>query len=172
MGVKNSSSDLFINNCDEFIYYDDIVRKEVSEAAKTRQAAADDGKKKPATEGDEAKKKPADSANQAKKSSTGSNGEQRKQPAAEPKKLDPKEALDRLKEVVEALAEERGDAPINNSMVKEAMKRRDPGFNERAFGYKLFGGLLQEAEKRGLVRLEKNEKAGGYVVKPAADTEK
>src|SRR6188474_929454 len=27
VGVKNSSSDLFINNCDEFIYYDDFVRK-------------------------------------------------------------------------------------------------------------------------------------------------
>src|SRR4029079_10521766 len=28
VGVKNSSSDLFINNCDEFIYYDDLARKE------------------------------------------------------------------------------------------------------------------------------------------------
>src|SRR6267143_3264847 len=26
VGVKNSSSDLLINNCDEFIYYDDLVR--------------------------------------------------------------------------------------------------------------------------------------------------
>src|ERR1700685_1567591 len=28
VGVKNSTSDLFINNCDEFMYYDDLVRKE------------------------------------------------------------------------------------------------------------------------------------------------
>jgi len=28
VGVKNSTSDLFLNNCDEFIYYDDLVRKE------------------------------------------------------------------------------------------------------------------------------------------------
>ena len=27
VGVKNSSSDLLIANCDEFIYYDDLVRK-------------------------------------------------------------------------------------------------------------------------------------------------
>ncbi len=27
IGVKNSSSDLFINNCDQFIYYDDLVRE-------------------------------------------------------------------------------------------------------------------------------------------------
>src|SRR5438876_8995759 len=26
MGVKNSTSDLFINNCDQFLYYDDLVR--------------------------------------------------------------------------------------------------------------------------------------------------
>jgi uncharacterized protein (TIGR00288 family) len=32
VGVKNSTSDLFINNCDEFIYYDDLVRKEPSKA--------------------------------------------------------------------------------------------------------------------------------------------
>ena len=141
MGVKNSSSDLFINNCDEFIYYDDLVRKEASKARSKKQA------------------KPGSEATPEKA-------------AAEPKKLDPSEALERLKEVVEALAEERGDAPINNSMVKEALKRRDPGFNERAFGFKLFGAMLQEAAKRGLVRLERNEKAGGYVVKTAADGEK
>ena len=141
MGVKNSSSDLFINNCDEFIYYDDLVRKEASKARSKKQA------------------KPGSEATPEKA-------------AAEPKKLDPSEVLERLKEVVEALSEERGDMPINNSMVKEALKRRDPGFNERAFGFKLFGAMLQEAAKRGLVRLEKNEKAGGYVVKTAADGEK
>jgi uncharacterized protein (TIGR00288 family) len=141
MGVKNSSSDLFINNCDEFIYYDDLVRKEASRARKQH---------KPLASSDTAAPKPA----------------------AEPKRLDPTDVLETVREVVEALAEERGEAPINNSMVKEALKRRDPGFNERAFGFKLFGAMLQEAAKRGLVRLEKNEKAGGYVVKPAAEVEK
>src|ERR1700746_2363882 len=33
VGVKQSSSDLFITNCDEFLYYDDLVR---TEASKTR----------------------------------------------------------------------------------------------------------------------------------------
>src|SRR5215510_7699809 len=32
VGVKKSTSDLFINNCDEFIYYDDLVRKAPSKA--------------------------------------------------------------------------------------------------------------------------------------------
>src|SRR4249920_1617647 len=37
VGVKNSSSDLFINNCDEFLYYDDLVR---AEPAKKRLGSA------------------------------------------------------------------------------------------------------------------------------------
>src|SRR5678810_773638 len=38
VGVKNSSSDLLINNCDEFIYYDDLVRQDEQKrrAAKKR----------------------------------------------------------------------------------------------------------------------------------------
>src|SRR5215467_3490661 len=32
VGVKKSSSDLFINNCDQFIYYDDLVRPTPSKA--------------------------------------------------------------------------------------------------------------------------------------------
>ena len=36
VGVKKSSSDLLINNCDEFIYYDDLVREEKAKAKRTR----------------------------------------------------------------------------------------------------------------------------------------
>src|SRR5512135_2903479 len=49
LGVKNSTADLFISNCDEFIYYDDLVRAEPSKARQrsTAHAAA----AKPAAEG-------------------------------------------------------------------------------------------------------------------------
>src|SRR5918996_737278 len=42
VGVKNSSSDLLISNCDEFIYYDDLVRagEQTRRAAKKRREAA------------------------------------------------------------------------------------------------------------------------------------
>jgi hypothetical protein len=158
MGVKNSSSDLFINNCDEFIYYDDLVRKEVSRARQQQKTApaSDGAAPKAAAQAKPMTPKPAASH----------------KPSAEPKKLDPAKMLETVREVVEALAEERGEALIHISMVKEALKRRDPGFNERAFGFKLFSALLQEAAKRGLVHLEKNEKAGGYAVKPVAEVEK
>ena len=144
MGVKNSTSDLFINNCDEFIYYDDLVRKEES-SRKPR-------KPKPAPPANGAPPAPVE----AEEKSTGV-----------PKKLDPAEALEKLRETVEALAEDRGEGfPLNNSLIKEALKRRDPGFNERAYGFRMFSQLLAEAAKRGLVRLEPNEKSGGYLVRP------
>ena len=50
-------------------------------------------------------------------------------------------------------------------MVKQALKRRRPGFNERFYGVRSFGDLLEEAENRGLLKLELDERSGGYVIK-------
>jgi uncharacterized protein (TIGR00288 family) len=136
MGVKNSTSNLFITNCDEFIYYDDLVRKE---ASRVRKQVKD------------------------KDSKDGKDTASAKDHAPEVKKLDPGDALQKLGETIEALAEERdADDPIWGSMIKQALKRRDPGFNERAFGFKSFNALLEEAQRRGLVTLKADEKAGNY----------
>src|SRR5206468_10292325 len=128
VGVKNSSSDLLIANCDEFIYYDDLVR-------------ADEQKRRAA-------KKRRDSA-----------------PAGEDKK---QEAFDLMLETLNALISERGeDERIWGSMIKQALKRRKPGFNESYYGFRAFSDLLEEAVKRGMVKLEPDEKAGGYLLRPA-----
>ena len=67
---------------------------------------------------------------------------------------------------VEGLFEERGEEEkVWGSMVKQALKRRQPGFNERYHGFSGFGNLLEEAELRGLMVLEHDEKSGGYVIK-------
>ena len=50
-------------------------------------------------------------------------------------------------------------------MIKQALKRRRPGFNERFYGVRSFGDLLEEAENRGLLSLEADERSGGYVIK-------
>ncbi len=69
-------------------------------------------------------------------------------------------------ETLEALAEERDeDERIWGSMIKQAIKRRNPGFNERAYGFRSFNDLLLEAQKRGLLKLEPDEKSGGYIVR-------
>lgn len=133
IGVKKSSSDLFINNCDDFIYYDDLVREKAEKpAARARQP--------------EHKGKPPEPA------------------AASGPTL--QQALDQLAATLGALVQERGDEPIWASMLKPALKRRNPGFNERAHGFKSFNDLLRAAEKNGILSMEKNEKLGQFSVRP------
>ena len=68
---------------------------------------------------------------------------------------------------LEALIAERGaDEKIWGSMVKQALKRRNPGFNESYYGFRAFSDLLEEAEKKNLIKLESDEKSGGYVIRP------
>jgi uncharacterized protein (TIGR00288 family) len=135
VGVKNSSSDLLINNCDEFIYYDDLVR-------------ADEQKRRTA-------KKRKDAAPAGAGTDKG-NGSDKKQ-----------EAFDLMLGTLEALIAERGaDEKIWGSMVKQALKRRNPGFNETYYGFRAFADLLKEAQQKGLVKLEADEKSGGYIVRP------
>src|SRR5215213_7204378 len=124
VGVKNSSSDLLINNCDEFIYYDDLVR-------------ADEQKRR--------------AAKKRRETSPGGSGEDKKQ-----------EAFDLLVETLHALRAERGEGEhIWGSMIKQALKRRKPGFNESYYGFRAFSDLLEDAATKGLIRLEPDEKSGG-----------
>jgi uncharacterized protein (TIGR00288 family) len=138
VGVKNSSSDLLIANCDEFIYYDDLVREKKRPAAK--KAA------KPASETHAPARK---------------NDEERRQ-----------EALELVASTVEALIAERGsEEKIWGSMIKQALKRRKPGFSESYYGFRSFNGLLEEAQARAILDLERDEKSGGYIVRTVSHEE-
>lgn len=146
VGVKNSTSDLFINNCDEFIYYDDMVRSEPARGRSRRSSNAAPAAPKVA----EADKDSKDS-----KDSKGEN----KAPALE-------NALELVIETLEALMGERGeDDSVWGSMIKQTIKRRHPGFNERAYGFRSFNDLLLEGQRRGLMALEADKKSGGYTVR-------
>ena len=137
VGVKQSTSDLLISNCDEFIFYDDLV----SAPAPSKAGSKSRTKSKKAT------KKP------------------RKKAAR--KKADPaQEAIDLVIETTEALYAERGDrAKLWGSMIKQTLKRRRPGFNESVYGFSSFSDLLEEAAKRKQLELERDEKSGGYIVR-------
>jgi uncharacterized protein (TIGR00288 family) len=77
---------------------------------------------------------------------------------------DKKEVFDLLLESIGALIRENKD-PIFASMVKDTMQRKKPSFNESAYGYRSFSNLLIDAEKRGLIKLHRDKKAGWtYVV--------
>ena len=76
------------------------------------------------------------------------------------------EAVDLIAETLEALIAERGDdEKVWGSMVKQALKRRKPGFAESFYGFRSFNGLLEESERRGVLKLERDEKSGGYIVR-------
>jgi uncharacterized protein (TIGR00288 family) len=152
VGVKNSTSDLLMANCDEFIFYDDLVReqkarrtvrrKSVATEAAAPAAAAGDGKEK---EKDKDKEKEKDEDKQ-------------------------QEAFDLVLATIDALIAERGeDEKVWGSMVKQALKRRRPGFNESYYGFRSFNRLLEEAASRRLLALERDEKSGGYIVRTTGE---
>ena len=138
VGVKNSTSDLLIANCDEFIFYDDLVReKPVRKRAAPKKSA------------------PKSEANAAAPADAPKKSEEDKQ----------QEALDLILETIDALGTERGaDEKIWGSMVKQALKRRKPGFNEAYYGFRSFNALLEEAQTKHLLKLERDEKSGGYII--------
>lgn len=75
-------------------------------------------------------------------------------------------ALELVLETVEDLFEERGEEEkVWGSMVKQALKRRNPGFSEASHGYRTFGQLLEEARSRKLLELERDVKSGGDIIR-------
>ncbi|HBH34947.1 MAG TPA: NYN domain-containing protein, partial [Gammaproteobacteria bacterium] len=133
VGVKQSTSDLLTANCDEFIFYDDLVRDAKKPAR---------GRRKISTK-KTARKKTAKQVT--------SEEEKKKQ-----------EALELVIATVEDLFQDRDEMEkVWGSMVKQTLKRRKPGFNERYHGFSTFSKLLEEAQARNLLILEADEKSGG-----------
>ncbi len=141
VGVKQSTSDLLIANCDEFIFYDDLVR-EGQRAAARRAPEAPSAPRRP---GDEDPRRKDDSERRRSR------------------------AIEMAVETFEALISERGDGgKIRASVLKDAIKRRKPDFSESRYGFRTFGSLLEEAQARGLLEVERDEKGNAYVQRGAA----
>ena len=144
VGVKNSTSDLLMANCDEFIYYDDLVREQKARAG-------------PQESRPRASRPPRRAATMARKKKKEEDQQQ--------------EAFDLVLATIEALIAERGeDEKVWGSMVKQTLKRRRPGFNESYYGFRSFNRLLEEAAARHLFSLERDEKSGGYIIRGIAET--
>ncbi len=189
VGVKNSTSDLLVTNCDEFIFYDDLVREKKKAPARRGAAKTPAAKSTGAAKTAAAKTTAAKTAAGSRRRSTKTAAEA---PAAalpdeflvpavdaptsdtpvpapaEAKSDDQRrdEALDLIVETVDALISERGaEEKIWGSMVKQALKRRKPGFNESYYGFRSFNGMLEAAAQAGSLVLERDEKSGGYLVR-------
>ena len=141
-GVKNSTSDLLMSNCDEFIFYDDLVKARTSQSKRRKTP-----KKKTASQ-----KAASPTEDKKVESDAGDPGD---------------EGFDWVLDTAEALIAERGDG-VWGSMVKQTLKRRKPGFSETAYGFRSFNELLEEASKRGLMDIEPDERSGGYVIRSVA----
>jgi len=140
VGVKNSTSDLLIANCDEFIFYDDLVQSTRMGKKEKQRAAAE------------------------KAAGTTKKGRQKKRATKAADRA--QEAIDLVLDTTEALYTERGDrGKLWGSMIKQTLKRRRPGFNESYYGFNSFSDLLEEAESRQVLELERDERSGGYIVK-------
>jgi uncharacterized protein (TIGR00288 family) len=172
VGVKSSTSDLLIANCDEFIYYDDLVRKDEQRkrGRKPAAATATAPENKPAAARASKASAPASAASPAAPvaEATEAAGGARSPKARHPKSEEERrqEAFDLVLATIEALADERDEnEKVWGSMIKQTLKRQRPGFNESYHGFRSFNQLLEEAQARRLIELEKDDKSGGYVVR-------
>ncbi|MEX3956943.1 NYN domain-containing protein [Trinickia sp. EG282A] len=138
IGVKNSTSELLVANCDEFIFYDDLVREQQRALAKREMRDSGSPPAKRAADED-------------------------KHPLQEMEARKAK-AIAIAVETFEALASERGESgKIWASVLKSAIKRRKPDFSESYYGFRAFGNLLDEAQARGLLEVGRDDKSGAFV---------
>ncbi|CAB3795903.1 hypothetical protein LMG28688_04193 [Paraburkholderia caffeinitolerans] len=150
VGVKHSTSDLLVANCDEFIFYDDLVRELAREQKERAKARGEGGANAKRQSGDE-RRNAAEGADERGEE----RGEERKS-----------KAIMLVVETLDALGYERGDSgKIWASVLKSAIKRRRPDFNEARYGFRAFGNLLEEAQVRGLLEVGRDEKSGTYVTR-------
>ena len=143
VGVKQSTSDLLIANCDEFIFYDDLVRESQRASRRENRESQPSSRRSP----EEEKRRRDELENRRSK------------------------AIEIAVETFEALQSEQGDTgKIWASVLKEAIKRRKPDFSESYYGFRAFGNLLEEAQARGLLGFGRDEKSGTYVFRESAAT--
>ena len=150
VGVRSSTSDLLVGNCDEFIFYDDLVKADEARKKATAKKQSDAAAKKVSEVAARKQKEQAPRKPNEKKSAN----EDLPAPDA-PEEARRLEAIELVMETVEALLNEKDLDEVHASNVKNALKRRRPDFIESAYGYKAFGKILEDAEKRGLLEIHR-----------------
>jgi uncharacterized LabA/DUF88 family protein len=147
VGVQQSTSDLLIANCDEFFFYDDLVRESQRTVVKRESS------------------RPQQNAQQVAKRAPDEEKTRHKEDLEKRRT----KAVEIAVQTFDALASERGDSgKIWASVLKNAIKRRKPDFNETYYGFRAFGNLLEEAQARGLLEFGRDEKSGAYVYRGTA----
>lgn len=136
IGVKAATSGLLIDNCDEYIFYDDLVRAN----RKSKRKSSNRPKKK----------KPPQTTKDDGTTNADETGEK-------------EDAIELVLDTVEALFRDR-DENVFGSLVKQTIKRKQPQFSESFYGYRSFNDLLEDIRERGMLEMKKDEKSGGYII--------
>jgi len=179
IGVKSSTSDLLSANCDEFIFYDDLVREQKPK----RRPAVKKPAAKPITTGENNKAVPpnpapapcaimetAVSGTVAATLTTLASAPAQK-PEDERLEERRQEGFDLIVETIDALIAERGEERMWGSMVKQTMKRRKPGFTESFYGYRSFREMVEDAQKHNMLLIVRDEKPGQYTIRLPSNEE-
>jgi uncharacterized protein (TIGR00288 family) len=116
LGLRDSTSNLLVANCDEFVYYETLM-EEAEEVSDLEEM-----------------------------------------PRGE------KELYTLVTNTVQALLREGRD-PIQASLVKDTIKRKQPSFSESDYGYTAFQDLLEEMQETGLLDLREDPRSGTYFVR-------
>ncbi len=172
VGVKMSTSNLLVESCDEFIYYDDIVRrKKANSGRRSKGESRRGGNGSKSNKPKESKVVPASvPASAAAAPTKGAPTQQDKSKPSAPASKGREEqlgtqqdGLDLVLDVVESLFEQR-ESNIWASMAKQVLKRRKPNFDESYYGYRSFSQLISDANEKGLLEVQKDEKSGGQII--------
>lgn len=162
IGVRGSASSLLIANCDEFIFYEDLVQAKVPKSPARKVAT-------PAPPVKEIAAGAAKTASPTRRrtlpvTEKAADGKSRVAEKAEPGAEDKKnQAIEIVVSTLEQLMAERGgEGAISASLIKSTIKRVHPGFSESEYGYSAFGKILDDAHKKGVLAVERKE--GGAVV--------
>jgi uncharacterized protein (TIGR00288 family) len=153
VGVRSSTSDLLVSNCDEFIFYDDLVKADDARKKVAAKKAADASARKPKAP---AAKKSARAAGAADEVVQHAESAEAVESAEDMRRS---EAIELVVETVEALMAEKDRDEVYASIVKSALKRRRPDFVESAYGYKAFGKILEDAARRGLLEIKRTDQS-------------
>lgn len=144
LAVKESTSPLFVKACDEFIY----LRPRQSRSEKDK---GDKEKGRHSVAADDAGHGKRGHSGHKAGGGRGSKAEaaQASQPAG--KGHGKTEVPDMAREVVQSMLA-RATGPVNPSLIKEAIVRKEPDFDEREHGFSTFARLLAALEQEGLLR--------------------
>ena len=165
IGVRGSASSLLISNCDEFIFYEDLVQiKAPHKAPAKKPAAAASPARETAGAAPPAASPTRRRARPTTEKPAAAADAGRAEPSADEKKG---QAIELVVSTVEQLVAERGgEGSISASLIKSAIKRIRPGFSESEYGYSAFGKILDDAHKKGALMVDKKEGGAVFVSLP------